>query len=104
MSDAQTTARRRRSAPAPRRRFVVTADMLKAPLAIVGGLLILAGLSYFVIFQGFDTVARVTMAAGILLVGIAIAIDPEAIWSKLTTRTMLYGGNTLAIAAIFIGI
>src|SRR5215213_1355351 len=53
MSDVQTSARRRRSAPAPRRRF---------------------------------------------------PISPEALWGKLTTRNMLYGGNTLAIAAIFIGI
>ena len=33
------------------------------------------------------------------LIGIAVAIDPEALWGKLTTRNMLYGGNTLAIAA-----
>jgi ABC-type uncharacterized transport system involved in gliding motility auxiliary subunit len=104
MSDVQTSARRRRAAPAPRRRFNVSPDILKGPLAIIGGLLILGGLSYYVIFQGFDTYARVTTAAGILLVGIAVAIDPEAIWGKLTTRNMLYGGNTLAIAAIFIGI
>lgn len=105
MSDVQTSARRRRTTPAPpRRRFPVSPDMLKAPLAIVGGLLILAGLSYYVIFQGFDTYARIITAAGILLVGVAVAIDPEALWGKLTTRNMLYGGNTLAIAAIFIGI
>lgn len=104
MSDVRTSARRRRSAPAPRRRFAISPDVLKGPLAIVGGLLILAGLSYYVIFQGFDTTARIITAAGILLVGIAVAIDPEALWGKLTTRNMLYGGNTLAIAAIFIGI
>src|SRR5215213_11755325 len=104
MSDVRTSARRRRSAPVPRRRFAISPDMLKGPLAIVGGLLILAGLSYYVIFQGFDTTARIITAAGILLVGIAVAIDPEALWGKLTTRNMLYGGNTLAIAAIFIGI
>src|SRR5215210_2382074 len=104
MSEVRTSARRRRSAPAPRRRFAISPDSLKGPLAIIGGLLILGGLSYYVIFQGFDTVARVITAAGILLVGIAVAIDPEALWGKLTTRNMLYGGNTLAIAAIFIGI
>src|SRR4051812_9497369 len=104
MSDVQTSARRRRSAPAPRRRFAISPEMLKGPLAILGGLLILGGLSYYLIFQGFDTYARVTTAAGILLVGVAVAIDPEALWGKLTTRNMLYGGNTLAIAAIFIGI
>jgi ABC-type uncharacterized transport system involved in gliding motility auxiliary subunit len=104
MSDVQTSARRRRSTQTPRRRFAISPDVLKAPLAILGGLLILGGLSYYVIFQGFDTYARVITAAGILLVGIAVAIDPEALWAKLTTRNMLYGGNTLLIAAIFIGI
>jgi ABC-type uncharacterized transport system involved in gliding motility auxiliary subunit len=104
MSDVQTSARRRRAAPAPRRRFPISPDTLKGPLAILGGLLILGGLSYYVIFQGFDTYARVTTAAGILLVGIAVAIDPEALWGKLTTRNMLYGGNTLAIAVIFVAI
>src|SRR3954447_7146417 len=104
MSDVQTSARRRRPAPAPRRRFSISPDAVKGPLAILGGLLILGGLSYYVIFQGFDTYARVITAAGILLVGVAVAIDPEALWGKLTTKNMLYGGNTLAIAAIFIGI
>src|SRR5688500_8776857 len=104
MSDVQTPARRRRPAPEARRRFAISPDAVKGPLAVVGVLLILAGVSYYVIFQGFDTTARVITAAGILLLGIAIAIDPEALWSKITTRNMRYGGNTLAVAAIFIGI
>ncbi|MGE3268277.1 MAG: GldG family protein [Chloroflexota bacterium] len=104
MNDVTTPSRRRRSAPEARRRFAITPDMIKGPLAILGGLLILAGISYFLIFQGFDTTARIITAAGILLVGIAIAIDPEALWGKLTTRNMLLGGNTLLVAAIFIGI
>ena len=40
-------------------------------------LLLLAGVGYYLIFQGFDTTARILTAAGILLVGIAIAIDPR---------------------------
>jgi gliding motility-associatede transport system auxiliary component len=104
MSDVQTSARRRRQAPEARRRFAISPDSIKGPLAVLGGLLILAGGSYYIIFQGFDTTARLVTAAGILLLGVAIAIDPEALWSKLTTRNMRYGGNTLAVAAIFIGI
>jgi ABC-type uncharacterized transport system involved in gliding motility auxiliary subunit len=104
MSDVKPPERRRRVAPAERRRFSISPDRLRVPLAVLGGLLILAGLSYYVIFQGFDTTARVITAAGILLVGIAIAINPEALWGRMTTRNMLYGGNTLAIAIIFVGI
>lgn len=104
MNEAQTSGRRRRPAPEARRRFAISPDALKGPLAVVGGLLLLAGGSYYAVFQGFDTTARIITAAGILLLGVAIAIDPEAVWGKLTTRNMRYGGNTLAMAAIFIGI
>jgi ABC-type uncharacterized transport system involved in gliding motility auxiliary subunit len=104
MNDAQSSVRRRRPTPAARRRFAISPDAVKGPLAVIGVLLILAGGSYYIIFQGFDTTARVITAAGILLLGVAIAIDPEAVWGKLTTRNMRYGGNTLAVAAIFIGI
>lgn len=93
-----------RAAPAARRGFAFSLDTIKAPLAALGVLLILAALGYYLIFAIFDTPMRLLLAAGILLVGVAVAIDPEAVWSKLTTRNALYGGNTLAIAAIFLGI
>lgn len=104
MPDARTTRRRRRAAPPPRRRFAISPDLVKAPLGVLGALLIIAGGCYYVIFGGFDTTARIITAAGILLIGVAVAIDPEAIWGKMTSRNMLYGGNTLAVAVIFIGI
>ena len=104
MSDKTPPSRRRRATPEARRRFALSPDAFKAPLAVVGVLLILAGASYYIILGGFDTTARIITAAGILLVGIAVAIDPEALWGKLTTRNMLLGGNTLVVAAIFIGI
>jgi ABC-type uncharacterized transport system involved in gliding motility auxiliary subunit len=104
MSDAPTVARPSRGGRKPKPRFAVSPDTLKGPLAVLGVLLLLAGGGYYVIFASFDTTARILTAAGILLVGIAISIDPEAIWSKITARNMLYGGNTVAMAAIFIGI
>src|SRR3954471_4306178 len=104
MSDAPTVARRDQRGRRPRPRIAISPDALKGPLAVLGVLLLLAGVGYYLIFSTFDTTARILTAAGILLVGIAISIDPEAVWSKLTARNMLYGGNTLAMAAIFIGI
>lgn len=103
MNDAPT-AGRNRGTRLPKPRFAITPDTVKGPLAVLGILLLLAGGGYYLIFSGFDTTARILTAAGILLVGVAVAIDPEAVWGKLTTRNMLYGGNTLAVAAIFVGI
>src|SRR5436305_2909423 len=104
MSDAPTVARPGRGGRKLKPRFAVSPDALKGPLAVLGCLLLMCGIGYYLIFAGFDTYARILTAAGILLLGIAISIDPEALWSKLTARNMLYGGNTLAMAAIFIGI
>ena len=91
-------------APTPPARRTLGLDMLKGPLAGVGLLLIAAAFGYYLIFAAFDTPMRLMLAAGILLLGVAIAIDPEAVWGRLSTRNALYGGNSLATAAIFLGI
>ncbi len=79
-------------------------DRLKAPLAGLGLVLLLAAAGYYLVFAAFDNPMRIMLAAGILLLGIAIAIDPEAVWGRLNTRGSLYGGNTLALAALFLGV
>ena len=107
MNDRRTAAQGGRAATAPKppgRRFSLSPNAFKMPLAILGGLLIFGAAGYYMIFAAFDTPMRIMLAAGILLVGIAIAIDPEAVWGGMTTRGALYGGNTLAVAAIFLGI
>jgi ABC-type uncharacterized transport system involved in gliding motility auxiliary subunit len=104
MMDATQSRRTRRAAPPTRRRMNLTVDSLKGPMAVLGVMLIIGAFGYFLIFRSFDIPMRILLAAGILLVGVAVAIDPDAVWSRLTTRNALYGGNTLAIAAIFLGI
>ncbi|MCC6179932.1 MAG: GldG family protein [Chloroflexi bacterium] len=104
MKDAQTSERVGGAAAPARRAPRFSVEALKMPLGIVGALLILGGLGYYLIFSAFDTPARILLASGILLVGIAVAIDPEAVWGKMTTRNALYGGNTFALAVIFLGI
>ncbi|MDP8924323.1 MAG: GldG family protein, partial [Chloroflexota bacterium] len=104
MKDRRTAAPDGRAAAPPRRGPSLSPDALKMPLAILGGLLILGAAGYYMIFTAFDTPMRIMLAAGILLIGIAVAIDPEAVWGAMTTRGALYGGNTLALAAIFLGI
>ena len=104
MNDGRRTDNSQRSAAPTRRGFNLTLDALKGPLAGLGLLLIGAGLGYYLIFNAFDTPMRLLLAAGILLIGVAVAIEPEAVWGKMTTRSALLGGNTLALAAIFLGI
>ena len=104
MNDGRRAARGGGPSTAPRRGFSLSPDAFKMPLGLLGGLLILGAAGYYLIFAAFDTPMRIMLAAGILLIGIAVAIDPEAVWGRMTTRGALYGGNTLAIAAIFLGI
>ena len=56
--------------------FNLTLDTIKAPALGLGALLILAGLGSWLI-NGFDTPTRILLAAGILLIGVFVAIDPE---------------------------
>ena len=86
----------------PRGGFSV--DMLRAPLVAVGVFAIIAGAATGLVGGVPDWLPRAFYAAGILLLGIYVALDPEAVWAKITGRSALYSGNTVAIAvaAIFI--
>lgn len=86
-----------------RPRINFTIEALKAPALALGALLILGGLGAYLV-NGFDTATRVLLAVGILLFGVFVAIDPEGVWQRMTTRSALLGGNTLLLAAIVIGI
>jgi ABC-type uncharacterized transport system involved in gliding motility auxiliary subunit len=77
--------------------------MARNVAAVLGAGLLLAGGGSFLIF-GFETATRLILAAGILLVGIAVAIEPDAVVGKAKTRTAMYGGNTVLLAIVVIGI
>jgi ABC-type uncharacterized transport system involved in gliding motility auxiliary subunit len=85
------------------RGFEFTLETLKGPVLALGALLLMAGLGSWLI-NGFDTPTRILLAAGILLIGVFVAIDPESVWGQLTGRGALYGGNTLLVGAAIIGI
>src|ERR687883_496817 len=74
-------------------------DALRLPLAALGFFGLLAGLGAWLVDGQFDTLPRVLIAAGVLLLGIYVALDPEDVWSRVTGRSALYSGNTLVIAA-----
>ena len=104
MNERRTKVPSRGTDPKPDSGRRLSLDAIKAPLAALGLLLILGAGGYYLIFAAFDTPMRIMLAAGILLVGIAVAIEPGAVWNTMRTRNALYGGNTLAVAAIFLGI
>src|SRR5215467_13613118 len=74
-------------------------ESLRFPLAALGIFGLLAGLGAWLVQGDFGLVPRVLIAAGVLLLGIYVALDPEEVWAKLTGRGALYSGNTLVIAA-----
>src|ERR1051326_4149651 len=86
----------------PRGGFSV--DTLRTPLVALGVFALLAGAATGLVGGVPDWLPRAFYAAGILLLGIYVALDPEAVWAKITGRSALFSGNTVAIAvaAIFI--
>ncbi len=73
-------------------------ETVRLPLAAVGIFGLLAGLAVWLVQSEFGLVPRILIAAGVLLLGIYVALDPEDVWSKVTGRGALYSGNTVAIA------
>src|SRR5437588_5034823 len=73
-------------------------ETIRFPLAALGFFGLLAGLGAWLVQGSFELLPRILIAAGVLLLGIYVALDPEDVWSKLTGRGALYSGNTLVIA------
>lgn len=89
-------------APSPRSGFSLGA--LRLPLAALGIFGLLAGLATWLVEGQFGLLQRILVAAGILLLGVVVALDPEDVWGSLTGRSAIYGGNALLIALAAIGI
>src|SRR5437763_8275128 len=87
------------ASPMSRSRGAFSIETLRFPLAALGIFGLLAGLGAWMVQGDFGLVPRILIAAGVLLLGIYIALDPEDVWAKLTGRGALYSGNTLVIAA-----
>lgn len=80
-------------------------ESLRFPLAALGIFGLLAGLGAWLVQGDFNgPLPRILMAAGVLCLGLYVAIDPEDVWAKLSGRGALYSGNTLvlAVAALII--
>jgi gliding motility-associatede transport system auxiliary component len=86
------------AAPLGSGRSGFSVETLRLPLAAIGIFGILAGLAVWLVQGDFGLVPRILIAAGVLLLGIYVALDPEDVWAKITGRGALYSGNTVAIA------
>ncbi len=73
-------------------------ESLRLPLAALGIFGLLAGLGALLVEGQFGMIERILIAAGVLFLGIYVALDPEDVWAKLTGRGALYSGNTLVLA------
>src|SRR6478752_3937896 len=72
-------------------------ESLRLPLAALGIFGVLAGLGVWLVQGDFGLAPRILIAAGVLLLGIYVALDPEDVWARVTGRGALASGNTLAI-------
>src|SRR3954453_16204883 len=79
-------------------------ESLRFPLAALGIFGLLAGLGAWLVQGDFGLVPRILIAAGVLLLGVYVALDPEDVWAGVTTRGSIASGNTLAlgVAAVVI--
>jgi len=73
-------------------------DSLRVPLIGFGLFALFAGLITWMIGGLPEIVPRLLVAAGILLLGVYVALDPEDVWNRVTGRSVLASGNTLVIA------
>src|SRR5215216_7054889 len=82
----------------PRSGAAFSMESLRLPLAALGIFGILAGLGALLVEGQFGLIERILIAAGILFLGIYVALDPEDVWAKITGRGAMYSGNTLVLA------
>src|SRR5215510_12766466 len=73
-------------------------ETLRVPLAALGIFGVLAGLAVWLVQGDFGLAPRILIAAGVLLLGIYVALDPEDVWARVTGRGALYSGNSVLIA------
>jgi ABC-type uncharacterized transport system involved in gliding motility auxiliary subunit len=86
------------------RESLVSLDTLRTVAGFLGPILLVAAIGYWLVNSAFDTPMRLLLAAGIVLIGVYVAIDPEDVWARASARSSIYSGNTLVIALAFIAI
>jgi len=77
---------------------------VRGPLALAGAFGLVLAAAFFLVYGEFGPPSRLALAAGILLLGSAIALDPEAALGVLRSRESRYGSNAVVISIAFVGI
>jgi len=79
-------------------------ERIRGPLALLGAIGLLVAAAFTLVYGEFGPPARLALAAGILLLGGAIAINPEATLDIVRSRESRYGSNAALISVAFVGI
>lgn len=79
-------------------------DRVRVPLAGAGGLALLLAGAFSLVAGELSVPARFALAAGVLLLGTSIAIDPEKALRAATARQWVYGSNALILSVAFVGV
>jgi ABC-type uncharacterized transport system involved in gliding motility auxiliary subunit len=79
-------------------------DSIKFIALALGVLALFCGIGLFLVENDLTVPVRVAIAAGIVLIGAYVAIDPEDALHRIATRGTMYGGNSLLMAVAVLGI
>jgi ABC-type uncharacterized transport system involved in gliding motility auxiliary subunit len=79
-------------------------DRARVPALLLGILALLAALAVYLITGEFGMPPRILLVAGVLLVGIYVAIEPAEAAGAVTSRGAIGSGNTVLVAVAFLAI
>ncbi|HLH22520.1 MAG TPA: Gldg family protein [Chloroflexota bacterium] len=79
-------------------------ERIRFPVLILGIIALAAAAVWYFIQGYFDTPQRLLLIVGVLLVGIYVAIEPGEVVGAIGSRGARYGGNTLLVIVVFLGI
>ncbi len=79
-------------------------DRIRFPVLVLGLIALLSAGVWYLVSGDFGIPPRILLVAGVLLVGIYVAIEPGEVAGALGSRPARYGGNALLVIVVFIGI
>jgi ABC-type uncharacterized transport system involved in gliding motility auxiliary subunit len=84
--------------------MAVWLERIRWPILVLGLIALAAAAAWYFITGDFGVPSRALLVVGVLLVGIYVAIEPGEVAEALGSRGARYGGNTVLVAVVFLGI